>query len=99
MKNLAAWALVAILLFLAFSNTCTVMTSNYKPITISGVDNTPPDMFSLQAREECIPSSTNPQGAYYTTDTGGLCGDQEYVNSISRDYAIVDGIGGSILSG
>jgi len=90
-------ALVALLMLMAFGTTCTVWTSDYRPLTTTGGDARP-DMFSLPVKQECIPSSTNEDSAYYTTASGGLCGDQDYVNEISRDYAITDGIGGSLLS-
>jgi hypothetical protein len=90
-------ALVTLLVIMAFTTTCTVWTSDYRPITTTGGD-AKPDMFKLPIKQECIPSSTNEKGAYYTGASGGLCGDQQYIQEISREYAITDGIGGSLLS-
>jgi hypothetical protein len=37
--------------------------------------------------------------AYYSSGLtpGGLCGDGDYVKDNMRDYAIADGVGGSLL--
>lgn len=95
--TVAAWLLVALLVIFAFTTTCTVWTSDYRPITTTAGDAAP-DMFSLEQKAECIPSATNEKSAYYTGSSGGLCGDQEYVDEIGHRYGILDGIGGSLLS-
>jgi hypothetical protein len=56
------------------------------------------DLFSIQPSLECTPGPSE-KAAYLTSGMtpGGLCGDQEFVRNQIRDYAIADGIGGSLL--
>lgn len=58
----------------------------------------PASLFAIKPSLECTPGPSE-KAAYLTSGLtpGGLCGDQEFVHSQIRDFAIADGIGGSLL--
>lgn len=89
------WILIAILI-MSLSNTVVVVQSNYRPIT-TNQGNAVPNMFSKHGELKCVPGPSK-DGAYYTDSYGGLCGDQQYVHKLGHEYAVSDGIGGSLLS-
>lgn len=77
--------------------------SQYEPaplVTKPGptVATGPKSLDSIPASLDCTPGPSE-NASYYTRGLtpGGLCGDQEYVRDQLRDYAIADGIGGSLL--
>jgi len=55
-------------------------------------------LLDLPYSMECTPGM--PGGSYYSKDLtpGGICGAQEFVNSVMHNYTIEDGIGGSLLN-
>jgi hypothetical protein len=71
------------------------------PILITpgkAVQKQPQSIFQLKNSLECTPGPG--ENASYLTQgltPGGLCGDQAFVHDQLRDYAIADGIGGSLL--
>jgi hypothetical protein len=71
------------------------------PITISSglaVKTQPKDLFAIKPSLDCTPGPSE-DASYYTSGLtpGGICGDQQYVHEMMRDFAIADGIGGSLL--
>lgn len=90
-----AWVIVAIFILSLF-NTTIIIGSNYRPITTNQGDSAP-DMFVHQGSEKCTPGEGG-HGAYYTDTYGGVCDDQNYVHKLGHEYAVTDGIGGSLLS-
>ena len=94
MKYLA-WIIVAILVLCLF-NTTIVIGSNYRPIVTNQGDKAP-DMFAHHGSLKCVPGPSK-DGAYYTDTYGGICDDQNYVHKLGHEYAVTDGIGGSLLS-
>ena len=56
------------------------------------------DILDLKNRVDCVPGPSE-TADYYTVGLtpGGLCGGAAYVREQVRDFAIVDGIGGSLL--
>ena len=79
-------------------------TSGYEigsPITIKSGPNAqkdPKDLFGITPSVECVPGPGE-KADYYTMGLtpGGLCGDQQFIHDQMRDFAISDGIGGSLL--
>lgn len=63
-----------------------------------GVATGPKSLDAIPASLDCTPGPGE-KASYYTRGLtpGGLCGDQEYVREQIRDFAIADGIGGSLL--
>lgn len=54
-------------------------------------------LFQLPVSLECT-AGPGQMAAYYSTEqVGGICGDQEQVKAMMRNYEINDGIGGSLL--
>ncbi len=54
-------------------------------------------LFQLPVSLECT-AGPGQKAAYYSTErVGGICGDQEQVKAVMRNYEINDGIGGSLL--
>lgn len=55
-------------------------------------------LFDIKPSLDCTPGPGE-KASYLTSGMtpGGLCGDQAYVHDQLRDYAISDGIGGSLL--
>jgi hypothetical protein len=95
--------LLAILVTLVKSQR-TTMTSTYSsgaPIAINPgpmVAKQPASMFSMDNSIQCV-AGPSEKADYYSRGLtpGGLCGGSEYVREQIRDYAIVDGVGGSLL--
>ena len=58
----------------------------------------PKSLDAIPSSLDCTPGPSE-NASYYTRGLtpGGMCGDQEYVRDQLRDYAIADGIGGSLL--
>jgi hypothetical protein len=78
-------------------------TSTYEPadiVTVMGPNAKadPASIFDIKPSLECVPGPSEKAG-YYTSGLtpGGLCGSGEYVRDQQRDYAIADGVGGSLL--
>ena len=78
-------------------------TSTFEPaelVTVAGpkARADPKSIFDIKPKLDCVPG---PSGTadYYTSGLtpGGLCGSAEYVRDQQRDYAIADGVGGSLL--
>lgn len=77
--------------------------SRYEPaplVTNPGpaVQTGPKSLFEIAPTMDCTPGPGE-KASYYTSGLtpGGLCGDQDFVREQVRDYAIADGIGGSLL--
>lgn len=77
--------------------------SSYEPsplVTVSGPNAKadPKSIFDLKVGLDCVPGPSE-KAAYYTQGLtpGGLCDSGEYVRDQQRDYAIADGVGGSLL--
>jgi hypothetical protein len=58
----------------------------------------PSSIFKLKVGLDCVPGPSE-NAAYYTQGLtpGGLCDSGNYVKDQQRDYAIADGVGGSLL--
>jgi hypothetical protein len=58
----------------------------------------PESLFSMDNSIQCV-AGPSEKADYYSRGLtpGGLCGGSEYVREQIRDYAIVDGVGGSLL--
>lgn len=58
----------------------------------------PSDLFAIKPSLDCTPGPSE-KAAYFTSGMtpGGLCGDQDLIHDQMRDFAIADGIGGSLL--
>lgn len=58
----------------------------------------PASLFAIKPNLECTPGPSE-KAAYLTSGLtpGGLCGDQDLIHDQMRDFAIADGIGGSLL--
>jgi hypothetical protein len=81
----------------------TSMTSSYEPSPLvitpgPNVSADPSSIFDIKPSLECVPGPSQ-NAAYYTSGLtpGGLCDSGEYVKDNMRDYAIADGVGGSLL--
>jgi len=77
--------------------------SYYEPsplVTVAGSNAKadPKSIFDLKVGLDCVPGPSE-KAAYYTQGLtpGGLCDSGEYVRDQQRDYAIADGVGGSLL--
>jgi cytochrome c-type biogenesis protein CcmE len=77
--------------------------SYYEPaniVTVAGPNAMadPKSIFDLKVGVDCVPGPSE-KAAYYTQGLtpGGLCDSGEYVRDQQRDYAIADGVGGSLL--
>mgnify|MGYP006275910643 CR=1 FL=1 len=71
--------------------------SGYAELLTSTADDSVSTLFQLPVSMECT-AGPGQKAAYYSTERiGGICGDQEQVKSVMRDYEINDGIGGSLL--
>jgi len=78
-------------------------TSTYEPadiVTVAGPNARadPASIFNLKVGLDCVPGPSE-NAAYYTQGLtpGGLCDSGNYVKDQQRDYAIADGVGGSLL--
>lgn len=58
----------------------------------------PASLFSMDNSIQCV-AGPSEKADYYSRGLtpGGLCGGAEYVREQIRDYAIADGVGGSLL--
>ena len=58
----------------------------------------PDNLFGINPSIQCV-AGPSEKADYYSRGLtpGGLCGGSEYVREQIRDYAIVDGVGGSLL--
>lgn len=81
----------------------TRQSSGYEPqplVTVPGPSaaKAPASLFDIKPSLECTPGPSE-KASYYTQGLtpGGLCGDGDFVRDQLRDYAITDGIGGSLL--
>ena len=95
--------LVAILVMLVQGRGMSTASSYYEPaplVTTSGANAKadPASIFNLKVGLDCVPGPSE-NAAYYTQGLtpGGLCGSDQYVKDQQRDYAIADGVGGSLL--
>jgi len=75
--------------------------SGYAELNVTpgpNVRRDPKDLFAIKPNMECTPGP-GAKAAYFTVGLtpGGLCGDSDMVRDQMRDYAISDGIGGSLL--
>ena len=71
------------------------------PLTINPgpmVAKQPADLFAAPHNLECT-AGPSEKADYYSRGLtpGGVCGGSEYVREMMRDYAIADGVGGSLL--
>jgi len=94
--------LLAILVILLKERGATY-SSGYEPyplVTAAGANASadPKSIFDLKVGLGCV-AGPSEKAAYYSQglNPGGLCGSGEYVRDQQRDYAIVDGVGGSLL--
>jgi hypothetical protein len=78
-------------------------TSTYEPypiVTVAGpkASADPESIFAINPSLDCVPGPSD-KSDYYTSGLtpGGLCGGSEYVRDQQRDYAIAEGVGGSLL--
>jgi len=78
-------------------------TSSYEPSPLvitpgPNVSADPKSIFDIKPSLDCVPGPSE-NAAYYTSGLtpGGLCNSGEYVKDNMRDYAIADGVGGSLL--
>jgi len=78
-------------------------SSAYEPypiVTTAGPNASadPKSIFDLKNGLGCV-AGPSENAAYYSQglNPGGLCGSGEYVRDQQRDYAIADGVGGSLL--
>jgi hypothetical protein len=79
----------------------TVSTYEGAPLVTSAgpsMKNAPKSIFDIKPSLDCV-AGPSENAAYYSSGLtpGGLCGDGTYVRDAQRDYAIVDGVGGSLL--
>jgi cytochrome c-type biogenesis protein CcmE len=77
--------------------------SYYEPadiVTVAGPNakSDPKSIFDLKVGLDCV-AGPSEKAAYYSQGLtpGGLCDSGEYVRDQQRDYAIADGVGGSLL--
>lgn len=75
--------------------------SGAAPLTITPgpmVAKQPADLFAAPHNLECT-AGPSEKAEYYSRGLtpGGVCGGSEYVREMMRDYAIADGVGGSLL--
>jgi hypothetical protein len=94
--------LVAILVMLVRGRSTSAI-SYYEPsplVTTAGANASadPKSIFDLKVGLDCV-AGPSENAAYYSQglNPGGLCGSGEYVRDQQRDYAIADGVGGSLL--
>jgi hypothetical protein len=78
-------------------------SSTYEPadiVTVAGPNARadPASIFNLKVGLDCVPGPSE-NASYYTQGLtpGGLCDSGQYVKDQQRDYAIADGVGGSLL--
>jgi hypothetical protein len=78
-------------------------TSSYEPSPLvitpgPNVSEDPSSIFDIKPSLGCV-AGPSKDAAYYSSGLtpGGLCDSGEYVKDNMRDYAIADGVGGSLL--
>jgi hypothetical protein len=100
----ATHVLIIALLFVILWTLLKGQSSGYAigaPVAIqpgAAVAKLPGSMFDIQPSLECT-AGPSEKADYYSRGLtpGGLCGGSAYVREQIRDFAIVDGIGGSLL--
>ena len=94
-KPVVTWALIILLVFLTVKSLIKIDRYAYKKISTNSSEI--PNIFKAKHSVECIPGP-GPNADYYTVDNSeGLCDVQNYVHSLSQNYSIDNGIGGSLL--
>ena len=93
--------LLAILVILVQGATARSSTYEPAPLTIVAGPNVsadPKSIFDIKPSLDCV-AGPSKDAAYYSSGLtpGGLCNSGEYVKDNMRDYAIADGVGGSLL--
>lgn len=93
--------LLAILVILVQGATARSSTYEPAPLTIVSGPNVsadPKSIFDIKPALDCV-AGPSKDAAYYSSGLtpGGLCNSGEYVKDNMRDYAIADGVGGSLL--
>ena len=92
--------LVAILVMLVQSQKSRYTWEPAPLVTMPGpsIKTQPASLFSIKPSMECTPGPSE-KSAYLSSGLtpGGLCGDQQFIHDQMRDFAISDGIGGSLL--
>ena len=93
--------LLAILVILVQGSSARSSTYEPAPIMITpgpNVSADPTSIFDIKPALGCV-AGPSKDAAYYSSGLtpGGLCGDGDYVKDNMRDYAIADGVGGSLL--
>lgn len=90
--------LVAILVLLVRSSTRSGYGTDLVITPGPNVQKDPKSLFEIKPTIECTPGPST-KADYYTLGLtpGGLCGGSDMVRDQMRDYAIADGIGGSLL--
>jgi len=93
--------LLAILVILVKGGGRTSSSYEPAPLVITSGPNVsadPKSIFDIKPSLDCVPGPSE-TAAYYTSGLtpGGLCNSGEYVKDNMRDYAIADGVGGSLL--
>jgi hypothetical protein len=94
--------LLAILLLLLNDRQSTYTAVPVASITtVAGANASadPASIFDLKNSISCVPGPSE-DADYYTQglNPGGMCGGGAYVRDQQRDYAIADGVGGSLLT-
>ena len=102
-KALTQVLIIALLFVILWTLLKGQTTSGYigAPVAIqpgAGVAKLPGSLFDIQNSLECT-AGPSEKADYYSRGLtpGGLCGGSAYVREQVRDFAIVDGIGGSLL--
>lgn len=99
-KTVVQAVIVALLLFIIYRLYTRPSTYVLAPadLAIRGARGGPASLFDIKPNLACTPGPS-PQADYYTSGLtpGGLCGGQDFVHKQQRDYAILNGIGGSLL--
>jgi len=104
LKVLTHAVIIGLLLAILYTLVKGQRTSGFSagsPIVINpgpGVAKQPASMFDLNNSLECV-AGPSEKADYYSQglNPGGLCGGSVYVRDQLRDYAIADGVGGSLL--
>ena len=90
----AMTVLIILITILGFMN---VRSSKYQPRPIKIVPVSEESLFGLEHRLECAPGHTKDGSTYTKSLTpGGLCKSEQLVRD-QANYAIVGGIGGSLI--
>lgn len=99
-KTIAQAVIIALLLLIIWNLWSRPSTYVLAPadLAIRGARGGPASIFDIQPSLQCTPGPSA-QADYYTRGLtpGGLCGGMDFVHKQQRDYAITNGIGGSLL--